>query len=145
VAETGLTGRYEVIVGAEAAEIDGLGKLIVAKVQAAVGVTRTLTCPGAAGDLRHLPAVLHDREHRPIPLFHDAELHQHGPPPARHGSGQGDGTCQRSAGATVKDQPEQASRISRIGVKRQVTPEPRTRGSLTGCSAPGTRANVTFR
>jgi DNA-binding Lrp family transcriptional regulator len=40
-----VTGPYDVVVRAEAAEIDGLGKLIVAKVQAVVGVTRTLTCP----------------------------------------------------------------------------------------------------
>jgi len=35
----------------------------------------------AASDLDHPPAVLDHREHRLIPLFHDAELHQHGPPP----------------------------------------------------------------
>ena len=40
-----VTGPYDVIVRAEAAEIDGLGKLIVANVQAVVGITRTLTCP----------------------------------------------------------------------------------------------------
>lgn len=40
-----VTGPYDVVVRAEAAEIDGLGKLIVAKLQAVVGVTRTLTCP----------------------------------------------------------------------------------------------------
>ena len=40
-----VTGPYDVVVRAEAAEIDGLGKLIVAKVQAVVCVTRTLTCP----------------------------------------------------------------------------------------------------
>jgi DNA-binding Lrp family transcriptional regulator len=40
-----VTGPYDVIVRAEAADIDGLGKLIVAKVQAGVGITRTLTCP----------------------------------------------------------------------------------------------------
>jgi len=40
-----VTGPYDVVVRAEAAEIDGLGKLIVAEVQAVVGVTRTLTCP----------------------------------------------------------------------------------------------------
>jgi DNA-binding Lrp family transcriptional regulator len=40
-----VTGPYDVIVRAEAADIDGLGELIVAKVQAVVGVTRTLTCP----------------------------------------------------------------------------------------------------
>ena len=40
-----VTGPYDVVARAEAADIDGLGKLIVAKVQAVVGVTRTLTCP----------------------------------------------------------------------------------------------------
>jgi DNA-binding Lrp family transcriptional regulator len=40
-----VTGPYDVIVRAEAEDIDGLGKLIVAKVQAVVGITRTLTCP----------------------------------------------------------------------------------------------------
>ena len=40
-----VTGPYDVVVRAEAAEIDGLGKLIVDNVQAVVGVTRTLTCP----------------------------------------------------------------------------------------------------
>ena len=40
-----VTGPYDVVVRVEAAEVDGLGKLIVAKVQAVVGVTRTLTCP----------------------------------------------------------------------------------------------------
>jgi len=39
------TGPYDVVVRAEAAEIDGLGKLIVANVQAVAVVTRTLTCP----------------------------------------------------------------------------------------------------
>ncbi len=38
-------GPYDVIVRADAADIDGLGKLIVAKVQAVGGVNRTLTCP----------------------------------------------------------------------------------------------------
>jgi len=40
-----VTGPYDVVVRAEAADIDGLAELIVAKVQAVVGVTRTLTCP----------------------------------------------------------------------------------------------------
>ncbi|MDP9225832.1 MAG: Lrp/AsnC ligand binding domain-containing protein [Actinomycetota bacterium] len=40
-----VTGPYDVVIRAEAAAIDQLGKLIVAKVQAVVGVTRTLTCP----------------------------------------------------------------------------------------------------
>jgi DNA-binding Lrp family transcriptional regulator len=40
-----VTGPYDVIVRAEAADIDGLARLIVAKVQAVSSVTRTLTCP----------------------------------------------------------------------------------------------------
>jgi DNA-binding Lrp family transcriptional regulator len=37
-------GLYNIVVRAEAAEIDGLGKLI-GKVRAVAGVGRTLTCP----------------------------------------------------------------------------------------------------
>ena len=40
-----VTGPYDVIVRAEAADVDELGKLVVAKVQAVNGITRTLTCP----------------------------------------------------------------------------------------------------
>ena len=40
-----VTGPYDVVVRAEAADIDGLGELIVANMQAVVGVSRTLTCP----------------------------------------------------------------------------------------------------
>jgi len=40
-----VTGPYDVIVRAEAAGVDELGKLVVAKVQAVPGITRTLTCP----------------------------------------------------------------------------------------------------
>jgi DNA-binding Lrp family transcriptional regulator len=40
-----VTGPYDVIVRAEAATMDELGKLVVAKVQAVAGITRTLTCP----------------------------------------------------------------------------------------------------
>jgi len=40
-----VTGPYDVIVRAEAANVDELGKLVVAKVQAVDGITRTLTCP----------------------------------------------------------------------------------------------------
>lgn len=40
-----VTGPYDVIVRAEAASVDDLGKLILAKVQAVEGITRTLTCP----------------------------------------------------------------------------------------------------
>jgi DNA-binding Lrp family transcriptional regulator len=40
-----VTGPYDVIARAEAADIDDLGKLVVARIQAVDGVTRTLTCP----------------------------------------------------------------------------------------------------
>ena len=40
-----VTGPYDVIVRAEARNVDELGKLVVAKVQAVDGITRTLTCP----------------------------------------------------------------------------------------------------
>ena len=40
-----VTGPYDVIVRAEAGTIDELGKLVVARVQAVDGITRTLTCP----------------------------------------------------------------------------------------------------
>jgi DNA-binding Lrp family transcriptional regulator len=40
-----VTGPYDVIVRAEADTVDDLGKLVVAKVQAVPGITRTLTCP----------------------------------------------------------------------------------------------------
>jgi DNA-binding Lrp family transcriptional regulator len=40
-----VTGPYDVIVRAEANNVDELGKLVVAKIQAVPGITRTLTCP----------------------------------------------------------------------------------------------------
>ena len=40
-----VTGPYDVIVRAEARTVDELGKLVVAKIQAVEGITRTLTCP----------------------------------------------------------------------------------------------------
>lgn len=40
-----VTGPYDVIVRASAEDVDQLGKLVVAKVQAIDGITRTLTCP----------------------------------------------------------------------------------------------------
>ena len=40
-----VTGPYDVIVRAEARNVDDLGKLVVAKIQAVDGITRTLTCP----------------------------------------------------------------------------------------------------
>jgi DNA-binding Lrp family transcriptional regulator len=40
-----VTGPNDVIVRAEASSVDDLGKLVVARVQAVDGITRTLTCP----------------------------------------------------------------------------------------------------
>jgi DNA-binding Lrp family transcriptional regulator len=40
-----VTGPYDVIVRAEAENVDELGQLVVAKVQNVNGITRTLTCP----------------------------------------------------------------------------------------------------
>jgi DNA-binding Lrp family transcriptional regulator len=40
-----VTGPYDVVVRVEAASIDALGKLVVSKIQAVEGITRTLTCP----------------------------------------------------------------------------------------------------
>jgi DNA-binding Lrp family transcriptional regulator len=40
-----VTGPYDVIVRAEADDVDMLGQLVVAKIQNVDGITRTLTCP----------------------------------------------------------------------------------------------------
>ncbi len=40
-----VTGPYDVIVRGEAESVDQLGQMVVAKVQAVPGITRTLTCP----------------------------------------------------------------------------------------------------
>lgn len=40
-----VTGPYDVIVRAQARTIDELGRLVVSRIQAVSGVTRTLTCP----------------------------------------------------------------------------------------------------
>lgn len=40
-----VTGPYDVIVRAEADDVDQLGRLVVARVQGVGGITRTLTCP----------------------------------------------------------------------------------------------------
>ncbi|HEX8508005.1 MAG TPA: Lrp/AsnC ligand binding domain-containing protein [Propionibacteriaceae bacterium] len=40
----GVIGPYDVIVRAEAASIDDLGQLVVARVQTVPGITRTVTC-----------------------------------------------------------------------------------------------------
>jgi DNA-binding Lrp family transcriptional regulator len=40
-----VTGPYDVIVRAEADTIDDLGRLVVARIQAVEGITRTISCP----------------------------------------------------------------------------------------------------
>ncbi|PRW62606.1 Lrp/AsnC ligand binding domain-containing protein [Actinopolyspora mortivallis] len=40
-----VTGPYDVIVRAEAENVDQLGKMVVANIQNVEGITRTLTCP----------------------------------------------------------------------------------------------------
>jgi DNA-binding Lrp family transcriptional regulator len=40
-----VSGPYDVIVRAEAADMDSLGQLVVARIQTVEGVARTLTCP----------------------------------------------------------------------------------------------------
>ncbi|MDQ2851537.1 Lrp/AsnC ligand binding domain-containing protein [Dermatophilaceae bacterium Sec6.4] len=39
-----VTGPYDVIVRAEAATVDELGKLVISKIQSVGGITRTVTC-----------------------------------------------------------------------------------------------------
>ena len=40
-----VTGPYDAIVHTQAEDVDSLGKLVVARIQAVEGITRTLTCP----------------------------------------------------------------------------------------------------
>jgi len=40
-----LSGPYDVIARVEAPDLDGLARLVVAKIQVLEGVTRTITCP----------------------------------------------------------------------------------------------------
>jgi DNA-binding Lrp family transcriptional regulator len=40
-----VSGPYDVIVRTSAADMDALGKMVVAKIQGVDGITRTLTCP----------------------------------------------------------------------------------------------------
>ena len=40
-----VTGPYDVIVRAQAENVDDLGRLVVAQIQSVEGITRTLTCP----------------------------------------------------------------------------------------------------
>lgn len=40
-----VSGPYDVIVQTSADDMDGLGRMVVAKIQGVEGITRTLTCP----------------------------------------------------------------------------------------------------
>ena len=40
-----MTGPYDVIVKATAADMDSLGHMVISQVQSVAGITRTLTCP----------------------------------------------------------------------------------------------------
>ena len=40
-----MTGPYDVIVKATAADMDSLGHMVISQVQGVAGITRTLTCP----------------------------------------------------------------------------------------------------
>lgn len=40
-----VTGPYDVIVRANAASVDDLGRMVVSKIQLIEGITRTVTCP----------------------------------------------------------------------------------------------------
>lgn len=40
-----VTGPYDVIVRASAADVDELGRMVVARIQQVSGIDRTLTCP----------------------------------------------------------------------------------------------------
>ena len=43
-AAEGVTGSYDVIARAQAKDIDELGRMVVAKIQAIDGIDRTITC-----------------------------------------------------------------------------------------------------
>jgi DNA-binding Lrp family transcriptional regulator len=40
-----VSGPYDVVARVTAPDMDGLGRLVVARIQAVEGITRTLTCP----------------------------------------------------------------------------------------------------
>ena len=61
-----VTGPYDVIVRAEARNVDDLGKLVVARVQAVDGITRTLTCPVVHLARRGAPPASPPRAYQPV-------------------------------------------------------------------------------
>jgi hypothetical protein len=112
----------------------GQSALLVARDPGVDGLARDAHAPG---ELDHPPAVLHHREHRLIPLFHDAELHQHGPPPEtrRAASSITRSHRQGSAEARVVDQPELRQGSGDAGTSSI------TRNTTGLCSGGGTRTH----
>ncbi len=45
ISSEAVTGPYDAVVHTQAEDVDSLGKLVVARIQAVEGITRTLTCP----------------------------------------------------------------------------------------------------
>jgi len=45
ISSEAVTGPYDAVVHTQAEDVDSLGKLVVARIQAVDGITRTLTCP----------------------------------------------------------------------------------------------------
>jgi DNA-binding Lrp family transcriptional regulator len=45
VSAEAVTGPYDIIVSTEADDIDALGRMVVSRIQAVDGITRTQTCP----------------------------------------------------------------------------------------------------
>lgn len=45
IATEAVTGPYDVVVFAEADDVDALGQLVVTQIQPVEGIVRTLTCP----------------------------------------------------------------------------------------------------
>ncbi|MEE8603108.1 Lrp/AsnC family transcriptional regulator [Euzebya tangerina] len=45
VAAEDVTGPYDVVVRAQAEDVNELGRMVVAKIQGVPGIDRTLTCP----------------------------------------------------------------------------------------------------
>ena len=61
-----LAGPYDVIVRAEARDLDALGRLVVSRIQAINGVTRTLTCSVVHLEPAKTPAPGNWRHGQPV-------------------------------------------------------------------------------
>ena len=45
VSAESVTGPFDIIVRSEASDMDDLGRMVVSRIQAVAGITRTQTCP----------------------------------------------------------------------------------------------------